>query len=1209
MPVRLVSQEELDGPLKGYRLLERLGRGGFGEVWKVEAPGGLLKAMKFVFGDLDSAEDDGRPAEQELKALHRVKAIRHPYILSLERFDIIDGQLIIVMELADRNLWDRFRQCRASGMPGIPRDELLRYLEETAEALDLMNNHYQIQHLDIKPQNIFLVFNHIKVADFGLAKVFEGARATVTGGVTPVYAAPETFEGWISRYSDQYSLAIVYQELLTGKRPIDGANTRQLLLKHLNDPPDLSPLSEADRPVIARAMAKKPDDRWPSCMDMVRALKMGAASAVTPPPGSLGHETGLSSRSDTPLPESPSVPPPPTPYRARPTAPTRQAPPLTMPGNLNLGGSLVSTPRPALVTPKLVTPQAGSAPNGQTLPRQQIMQTARMTSLGIAPPERTGDGSLFPALMVGVGQVGLSVLRKFRRLIRERFGGLEALPTIRFLYIDTDPEAVAAATQGPEALAAREVILTRLNRPAHYLQQSFAPNIETWMPPGLLYQLPKNPGPAAGVRAFGRLALCDNYRLIAQRIRQEIETFLTDEALEQAGKETGLGVRTNRPRAYLVTGLAGGTGSGMFVDLAYVLKHELRAVGYRKPEAISMLFVPPADGSVPRNPAMANTFAALSELYHYASGTRYQNKFDPNEPPILDPDGPFTRSAIVPLPRIPKEKDRDLAFGLAARGLFTEMLTPAGRVTDYVRSVAPLTGNSSVPVVHLFGLYRLSFPRAEMLSAATRRFSQRLLQRWAAKETTHLREPITQWLTDQWAKQQIDPAAVLTRFQQAAKEVLRETPGTVFDAAVDTLRPAATTAQRLDPSVVCTVLDQLLKLVGKPDSEHEPAGSLEDAIRSSYRSFASEVEVNFGAMAVQFIELPQYRLAGAEEALTQLTDRLKQTVERLEQEREILFKEVRESYSRLLQLIGTLGNTSGLGGIPGRKAAHTTELLEALRAYPHRRLSLAERDAALALYRGLLGTIPDYLRDVNYCRIRLGELGQMLAAAQSNSVERGLSTLVLPDGCATLDDAADQFIGGLSPEDLLSFDVALQQTLQQEVAQRLRKGGEKGALVKFCLKTDWSQDFISFLTRQARGFLDARLEHTDPATVFLRYRGQGRAAEDLMATAYRQAAPAVATVEGTPPADVAVLALPPGEAGSQVRQLASFACPGVEFIPAPLPDDMLIYRECSRVELTSLNQAGAHARDAYLAQLGTDPPPHTRADVPWPVPGADPPAE
>src|SRR5437764_1722074 len=240
MPIRIARNAE---PIPGYKLLERLGGGGFGEVWKCEAPGGLHKAIKFVYGDLQSSDEEGARAEQELKGLSRVKTVHHPYILSLERYDILDGQLIIVMELADRTIWDRFRECRQQGLPGLPREELLNYMQETAEALDLMNTEFQLQHLDIKPQNLFLVFNHVKVADFGLVKDLGNmAAATVTGGVTPVYAAPETFDGWLSRYSDQYSLAIVYQELLTGVRPFAGSTMRQLVLQHLQTPPDCSAL-------------------------------------------------------------------------------------------------------------------------------------------------------------------------------------------------------------------------------------------------------------------------------------------------------------------------------------------------------------------------------------------------------------------------------------------------------------------------------------------------------------------------------------------------------------------------------------------------------------------------------------------------------------------------------------------------------------------------------------------------------------------------------------------------------------------------------------------------------------------------------------------------------------------------------------------------------------------------------------------------------
>src|SRR5262249_53307894 len=91
-----------------------------------------------------------------------------PIYTSLDRVEIVDGQLVIVMELADRSLQERFDECRAAGEPGIPRDELLGYLLEAAEALDVMNLRHGLLHLDIKPGNLFLIADHVKVADFGL---------------------------------------------------------------------------------------------------------------------------------------------------------------------------------------------------------------------------------------------------------------------------------------------------------------------------------------------------------------------------------------------------------------------------------------------------------------------------------------------------------------------------------------------------------------------------------------------------------------------------------------------------------------------------------------------------------------------------------------------------------------------------------------------------------------------------------------------------------------------------------------------------------------------------------------------------------------------------------------------------------------------------------------------------------------------------------
>src|SRR6185437_7684524 len=106
------------------------------------------------------------------------------------------------------------------------------------------------------------------------------------GALTALYAAPELFRSAISSSCDQYSLAIVYQHLLTGTVPFNGKNARQMALLHSTAEPALQALPEADRAVVGRALAKDPAQRFPSCTAFIQALVENGRQEAAPPAGS-----------------------------------------------------------------------------------------------------------------------------------------------------------------------------------------------------------------------------------------------------------------------------------------------------------------------------------------------------------------------------------------------------------------------------------------------------------------------------------------------------------------------------------------------------------------------------------------------------------------------------------------------------------------------------------------------------------------------------------------------------------------------------------------------------------------------------------------------------------------------------------------------------------------------------------------------------------
>jgi serine/threonine protein kinase len=260
-------------PFPGYFLRLPLGRGGFGTVWEAVTPEGKGVALKFLPSKARQA------TALEIRSLQAIRGLRHPHLIRIERVWCYQGHVVIAMELADGSLADLYDSYQArTGKPIVPEHACL-LLADAAEALDFLNarQHWiddrlvAIQHCDIKPGNLLLVGETLKVADFGLSTLL-GSRQEARNKVgTLEYLAPEVFQGKVASQTDQYALAVTYCILRGGRFPFRDTPTG-FKSGYVRPPPDLTMLRPEERPLIARALIPTPQDRWPSCRELFSRL-------------------------------------------------------------------------------------------------------------------------------------------------------------------------------------------------------------------------------------------------------------------------------------------------------------------------------------------------------------------------------------------------------------------------------------------------------------------------------------------------------------------------------------------------------------------------------------------------------------------------------------------------------------------------------------------------------------------------------------------------------------------------------------------------------------------------------------------------------------------------------------------------------------------------------------------------------------------------
>jgi predicted ATPase len=267
-----------------YRIERELGAGGMATVYLADDLRHQRKvAVKVLRPDLAAAVG----AERFLREITTTANLRHPHILPL--FDSGNGAgfLYYVMPFIDgESLRDRLKRDQQ-----LPIEDALRIADQVADALQYAHGR-GVVHRDIKPENILLENGHAVVADFGIAQAVRGAgdeQLTQVGTSlgTPHYMSPEQATAeQVDARSDLYALGCMLYEMLAGAPPFTGPNAMAIMMRHLMDPvprlatvrPDVPPgVTEA----IERALAKMPDERFPTVSAWREALRLGAQAGAT----------------------------------------------------------------------------------------------------------------------------------------------------------------------------------------------------------------------------------------------------------------------------------------------------------------------------------------------------------------------------------------------------------------------------------------------------------------------------------------------------------------------------------------------------------------------------------------------------------------------------------------------------------------------------------------------------------------------------------------------------------------------------------------------------------------------------------------------------------------------------------------------------------------------------------------------------------------
>jgi hypothetical protein len=638
------------------------------------------------------------------------------------------------------------------------------------------------------------------------------------------------------------------------------------------------------------------------------------------------------------------------------------------------------------------------------------------------------------SIIIGVGGTGHQILLDVRKRLIEKYESLDKIPIVGFMLLDTDQSIFSKNPDYDDAVnldnadkihtSVHGVDNLRKNLREH-------PHLRTWLDARVLTgDIDQGAG---AVRARGRLAYFWNYATIARKLEEEMLKVTRDSSKETAirnGLQVGEGLTV-----YIVGSMLGGTGSGMFLDLAYTVRNKFKS--QRMLEMVGMFSIPPNSEAVAVD-NRPNAYAALMELNHFTDpSTTFSAQYQAEIPPMEDADPPFRYTYLVDTssPSAQLDSVKDLVE-MIGHSIFLDLTSEFQRQkksnrNNFDQFLITADGLGCAQNYMGFGLASIYFPKDKVMTACSNRLAGDIVRRWT--------DPLERVVnigafTDQELSRlglTVDAVErLVTTANSESGETLRDMAMGHWNSANRQYETAYPGHNRVVEYLVARQKESDARVADtdpNPDLLAKRKTNLGESVFQIQQNLGTGIKAKDKALrdwVSAQVNDPNHRHGVAAAALDTMADRFRTYItqmERKQEERKNGLQPTIQTRDAALQKINNYGRDIMLSFIATAKRreidGEKDNFLAAARRYDAEMVDIRGGEAALVFYRHLLGTVMSLKAEMDRYVERIESLRAGFTRAERDAVQEPVDVngeVLFNPGRRDTDPVtgADRYVGG-----------------------------------------------------------------------------------------------------------------------------------------------------------------------------------------------------